>query len=444
VSSNPSGKRRRRKASLDRPPKPYPDFPLCAANNGYWQKKINGKVHYFTRWGRVVNGRIQRTQEDGGWQAALELYEKQRDALYAGRTPRIDDEGLTVGGLCNQFLTGKMRLVESGEIAPRTFAEYRGTTDRLVSTLGKDRLVDDLAADDFAAIRAEAAKQWGPVRLGNEIQRVRTVFKFGYEANLIRQPVRFGPEFKKPSRKVLRKHRATNGHRLFEAAEIRAMLDAATPPVKAMILLGINCGFGNADCSSLPQSAVDLSGGWIRFPRPKTGIDRRCPLWSETVEALKAAIAERPTPKDKTDTDLVFITKYGHRWVRTTGEKHAPIDSVLTEFGKLLRRPRCPHCGSLQADANPVKCTACKRKPAKGQTWGKLKRAGLGFYALRHTFRTIADATKDFPAIRLIMGHADQSIDDVYREKIDDTRLTAVTKDVHTWLFGHYPINPPS
>ena len=114
---------------------------------------------------------MQRIQEDGAWQTALELYEKQREALYAGRTPRIEDGGLTVGGLCNQFLTGKLRLVESGETAPRTFAEYRGTTDRLVSTFGKDRLVDDLAAADFAGLRADAAKQWGPVRLGNEIQR---------------------------------------------------------------------------------------------------------------------------------------------------------------------------------------------------------------------------------------------------------------------------------
>ena len=56
--------------------------------------------------------------------------------------------------------------------------------------------------------------------------------------------------------------------------------------------------------------------------------------------------------------------------------------------------------------------------------------------ALRHTFRTVADATKDFPAIRLIMGHADSSIDDAYREGIDDARLLAVVEHVHKWLFG--------
>ena len=271
---------------------------------------------------------------------------------------------------------------------------------------------------------------------------MRTVFKYGYEAGLIDKPMRFGPQFKKPSKSVLRKHRATNGHRMFTAAEIRALLDAASPQLKAMILLGVNAAFGNADCATLPLLALDLKRGWVAFPRPKTGIDRRCFLWLETVEALKAAIAARPTPKGAADAGLVFVTKYGHRWVRTQGEKHTPIDSVLLEFGKLLKRPQCPACGGLQADAEPKKCGACKWKPSAKQTWGKNRRAGLGFYALRHTFRTVADATKDFPAVRLVMGHADDSIDATYRERIDDARLRAVADHVRAWLFAVAPADP--
>ena len=76
-----------------------------------------------------------------------------------------------------------------------------------------------------------------------------------------------------------------------------------------MILLGINCGMGNPRLRFAAPAAVNLAGGWVNFPRPKTGIDRRCPLWTETVEALKAAIADRPKPKDKDDADAVFMTK---------------------------------------------------------------------------------------------------------------------------------------
>ena len=410
--SKSNRKRRTRKAAaIDRPPKPYPDFPLGPANCGAWQKKIRGKLYYFGKWGRVVNGRLTRIQPDGCWQEALARYEQQREALYAGRTPRVEGEGFTVKDLCNRFLTAKQQKCASGEMSLRTFAEYRQSTDRLIATFGKERLVADLASDDFERLRADIAKAWGPVRLGNEIQRVRTVFKYGYEAGLIDKPMRFGSEFKKPSKSVLRKHRATNGKRLFEPGEIRALLAAASPQLRAMILLGINAGFGNADCGTLPLSAVDLKGGWLRFPRPKTGVDRRCPLWPETVEALTAAIAKRPAPKDVADAGAAFITKHGHRWVRLharTGADgkvtHGSIDSVLLEFGKLLRGL-------------------------------KLKRPGLGFYALRHTFRTVADATRDFPAVRLVMGHADESIDAVYREAIDDSRLRAVVDHVRAWLW---------
>jgi len=50
--------------------------------NGYWQKKINGKVHYFyvKRWGKVVKGKMTRLP-DNGWQEALALYQAQKDDL---------------------------------------------------------------------------------------------------------------------------------------------------------------------------------------------------------------------------------------------------------------------------------------------------------------------------------------------------------------------------
>jgi integrase len=406
MATKSTRKRRQRKSGIDRPPKPYPDFPLSAANIGRWQKKINGKIHYFGRWGKEVDAKMTRIEPEGCWQSALEEYEQKRDALYAGRKPREKGEELTVVVMCDAFLVSKKNLMESGEITARTFMEYCGTTDRLAAMFGRDRPVDDLGPEDFNALRASVAKQWGPVRLGNEVQRVRSVFKFALESGLIDKPTLFGPRFKKPTRKVLRQNRAASAKKLFTAEEIHALLGAASPQVKAMILLGVNCGFGNGDCASLSAEALDLERGWVDYARPKTGIPRRCSLWPETVAALRAAIAKRPTPKDPADADAVFMTKYGHRWVRTQGTNHVPVDSVCLEFGKLLR--------ALHING----------------------RRGLGFYALRHTFRTVADPTKDFPAIRYVMGHADESIDATYRERIEDSRLVAVAEHVRKRLFG--------
>src|SRR5207249_3417572 len=116
-----------------------------------------------------------------------------------------------------------------------------------------------------------------------EITHVRTVFKFATEADLIQKVVKYGPTFKSPSKSDKRKARAKQQHkhgkRMFRADELTAMITAAGPQLKAMLLLAINCGYGNTDCASLPLSALDLKTGWADYPRLKTGIERRCPLW---------------------------------------------------------------------------------------------------------------------------------------------------------------------
>ena len=124
-------------------------------------------------------------------------------------------------------------------------------------------MVEDLAADDFRELRATLAKTRGPAALGTSIQIVRMVFKFAYDEGLLDRPVRYGQSFVKPSKKVLRKQRATNGKRMFEAIEIRLLLKHASEPLRTIILLGINCGLGNTDASSLPRSALDLKMGWM-------------------------------------------------------------------------------------------------------------------------------------------------------------------------------------
>jgi integrase len=391
MAADSNGVPTRGKSNTLRPPKPpVRNFPLYAHALGYWSKKIGGRLHYFGRWGKIVKGQMTLVAEDGAWQAALALYQAQREDLEAGRTPRTKSNGLTIKELCDRFYTAKKRKCDSGEITPGSLAEYDAACKLIVTAFGRERRVDDLVADDFEALRATMAKQWGPVRLGNTIGRVRTVFKYGFDAGLIDNPVRYGPEFKKPSKHVMRQHRAAGGQKLFTADEVRGMIGAAGPQLKAMILLGINAAFGNHDCGSLPLSALDLDHGWVRFPRPKTGIDRRCPLWPETVEALRAVVVTDKTPKDAN----AFAMRCERR-----------DNAVTRAFGRLLK--------NLKING----------------------RRGLGFYSLRHTFRTVADNTKDVPAVRLIMGHADGSIDDVYREGIDDARLRVVTDYVRCWLF---------
>jgi integrase len=381
------GKHTRRRAPR-KPEKPRADFPLFAHASGQWAKKIRGRLFYFGTWADP--------------DAALGKYLDQKDDLHAGRTPRARRDGVTVRDLLNHFLTAKADAMGSAELAERTFSDYRDTCERVGKAFGLTRLVDDLHADDFGRLRAGMTRRWGPTTVGNEIQRVRTLFKFACDSDLIDRPVKFGPAFKRPSRKVLRRARREAGPRMFDAAEIKQMMGVAGPQLRAMILLGVNAGFGNGDVGRLPLTALDLDGGWVDFPRPKTKVQRRCPLWAETVAALREAIASRPKPARPADRGLVFVTKQGRAWYKPgTG------DPVCQEFGKLVRRL-------------------------------DIHRPGVGFYALQHTFQTIADASRDPVVCQLLMGHAEASNDmgHVYREKIDDDRLVAVVEHVHCWLYG--------
>jgi integrase len=368
-----------------KPAKPFPEYPLFPHATGRWAKKIRGRLVYFGKW----------NDPDG----ALSKYLEQKDALHAGRKPRTDPEGATVKDVANAFLNHKQALLDAGELSPRTWAEYKATTDLLVQEFGKHRAAVDLQADDFAALRKRMAKKWGPHRLAKIIQYVRSVFKHVYEAELIDKPMRFGPGFNRPTKKTFRLLKASQDVKLFTAEEIRQLLDAVGVQLKAMILLGVNCGFGNADCGNLPLSALDLDAGWLNFPRPKTGINRRCPLWPETVAALRAVLENRKEPKDIADAGLVFITKYGLGWAKDTS-----TNPITQETRKLL--------DTLGINGH------------------------RNFYTLRHTFRTIADEAKDQPAADYIMGHESTHMSSVYRERVVDGRLRGVVDHVRKWLLG--------
>ena len=372
-----------------KPSKPYPEFPLFPHATGRWAKKIRGKFCYFGPWSDP--------------EAALQKYLDQRDDLHAGRTPRVSGVGLSVKELLNRFLTGKWRLVESGEIVERTFLNYKGTAAHVMASFGGGRLVEDLDATDFGSLRTELARRYGPVALGVQIGQVRVLFKYAYDMRLVQAPVPFGPEFKGPSRRLLRIARNGKGPRMFEAAELRTILAAVPPVLRAMVLLGVNCGLGNSDLSRLPLTALDLKAGWLNYPRHKTGIQRRCPLWPETVAAIEKAITDRPRPADPGDVGLVFLNPKGERWL--SARANGVWDRIGSEFRKWLKKLG-------------------------------LKRTGLNLYGLRHTFRTIADGSLDRVAIDSIMGHADESMGAVYRERIDDSRLVAVVECVRQWLFG--------
>jgi integrase len=100
---------------------------------------------------------------------------------------------------------------------------------------------------------------------------------------------------------------------------------------------------------------------------------------------------------------LVFVNSRGSPWISTRDTSRT--DYVSVRFRELVRKLG-------------------------------VHRDGIGFYTLRHVFRTVADAARDPVAIDLIMGHSDPSMGGHYRERIEDDRLSAVAEYVRGWLIA--------
>jgi integrase len=377
--------------------KPYPEYPLWWHRQGYWAKKINGKLHYFG-------------PRHSDWKTSLEEYQRVVDDLRLGK--ERNPNACTVGQVCNSFLHTKQRAVETGEFSKRSWRDYQSVGKRIIEHFGRTALVEDLSPADFGRFRAELAKGRSVTSLANLVRVARMVFRYAETEELIDGRVSFGSQFSEPSKKAKKQHRAKlrrdHGLRMLEAAEIRQLLYAADPVWRAMIYLGINCGYGNSDISQLRIQQV---GEHIRYPRPKTGEDRLNALWPETLDAVRQAISMRVQPRTSDLSDRVFLTRTGREWVRANSTY--VNDEISKQFSKLL--------------------TACG-----------LKRPGLNFYALRHTVVTIGEEVADKPALSLMLGHADSSMAAEYRERINTDRLEVIGNHIMLWLSGADNVRPMS
>lgn len=377
--------------STTKPDRPYPEYPLFPASNGQWAKKHKGKRYNCGTWDDPTG--------------ALEKWLKIREQLEVGLDPVVHADRVSIGDAVNAFLDAKDAKVDAGDLSTRMFDQYKEVCEWLIEKFGRHRPVESLRVQDFANLRAAFPKTWGTKSIENRVMRTRTIFKWMYDAELIDRPVRYSDAFGKPSKKRQRLERRTKQAKEFTAEEIHAIKAVSSDQLAAMILLGLNAGYGNMDCARLRWS--DVRGEWLDVPRGKTGEARKAWLWPETRQALAVVKAEqdarreggrfRPKPGCE---GLVFLTHHGREWVSETCNRNA----VSIEFRKAKIAAEC-------------------------------HRTGVSFYALRHTFETVAGETADQVAVNHVMGHVDDSMAGVYREGVSDERVRRVCEHVRGWFF---------
>ncbi len=348
-------------------------FPLTLHKTKQYCKKIKGKLYYFGTDKKV----------------ALNRYLEQAAYLHAGKQPKPEYAGdaLSLKTLCNTYLDHQESRSAIGEIKLRHLCDQTSLLRDFVRFAGSHRIVSDISTVDLQNYRKKLIKTGkSPNTINNRIAAVKAMYNWALDNEVINN----APRLKAVKKVTPQKQEKPT----FTVSQIQKVLQNASPQMKTMIWLGLNCGFGCTDCAELKWKNLDLQNGRVNFPRGKTGIGRNLPLWAETVQAL----TEVPI-----SGELVFYTRRGNPWVRTIRsmgkdgtEKYTKDDAISKEFSKIMKK-------------------AGIRAPR-----------GVGFYTLRRTAATLAATSADPFAVQKLLGHTDVRMASTYVQNISEQTDRAI------------------
>jgi len=342
-------------------------FPLTLHKTGQYCKKIKGKLHYFGSDRQVA---LRRYLEQASY-----LHGESRQA-HAGA-----NAGISIKTLCNLYLEYQESRVEVGELTARHYADQVESLRKLVRFLGQYREIEQISALDLQNYKKGLQKGFGSThRINLHVSIMKSMFHWARKNDILESI----PNIDAVSKvKTVHKERS-----VFDPAQVRRLLDTADVQMKAMIWLGLNCGFGCTDCAELKWRDLDIESRRVKLARKKTGISRNLPLWPETIDAISSV------PKTG---DLVFCTCQGNPWVRTVRTvdaggiaKYMTDNAISKEFAKLLKK------AGVEAPK------------------------GTGFYTLRRTAATAAAQSGDPFAVQRLLGHADLKMATTYVQDISE------------------------
>ena len=330
---------------------------------------------------------------------ALRRWRREWAAILAGEDrpvrTRLMRGGTSVAELADAYTHAQAVRARNGEIRPTTAAAVRRVAGWLVEGLG-DRPVSTLGPNDFRELAGSFGGR-SPHHRARHVAITRSLFRWGHAYADLPLP-EFGPDFRGPSTKAWRTYRRERLAipQTYAPEEVRSLIAAAGPTMRAVVLLAMNAGFGAGDLAAVPRAVVDLDRGRIAYPRAKSGIWRRASLWPETVEAIRRASHPRQR--------LLLATGSGRAVVRSEPGQTSRTDTIGPRFRRLCRRAGVP----------------C-----------------LGVYALRRTFATVAwdmDPPDDH-ARAITMGHAIDRMAETYVQRFGWVRLERLAEHVRRWVF---------
>jgi integrase len=351
-------------------------FPLTLHTTGQYCKKIKGKMYYFGSDKKV----------------ALQKYLDQATYLHGCQNipqQKPTRDNMTLKQLCDMYLNYQYSKLQANDLTARHHNDQIDSLNKLMAFLCQGRKVKSISTLDLQNYKRKLQKSYVSVcRLNLHISIMKAMFHWTRKNDVLENI----PNIDAISRgKIIHQERGT-----FNSEQINKLLSCADVKMRAMIWLGLNCGFGCTDCAELTWTDLDLVNARVTLPRKKTGISRDLPLWPETIESL-----EKIT---KTGT-LVFYTSRGNPYIQTflkpdgNGKgKYTILNTITTKFSRLIKKS------------------------------GLDVPKGTGFYTLRRTAATIAARSGDPFAVQRLLGHADLQMATRYVQDVSEQTDRVIEK----------------
>ena len=342
-------------------------FPLTLHPTGQYCKKIRGKIRYF--------GTDKKKALEKYWAQATHLYGAQ------SLVQKISNGKMTLKQLCDLYLHYQNSRVLVGDITAKHYNDLTYSLSRFMAFLGQGCRIENISTLDLQNYKRKLQSSYPSIDRQNlHIGLMKAMFHWARKNDVLESI---------PNIDAISKDRVVHKEKYtFNKKQIRKLLSTADVKMKAMIWLGLNCGFGCTDCSRLKWEDLDFKNNRVNLPRKKTGVGRNLPLWPETIQALKEV------PRSGA---LVFTTSDGHPWIRTTatrndnGEPRYICDNrISTKFSRLMKKVR------IQAPK------------------------GTGFYTLRRTAATMAARSGDPFAVQRLLGHVDLMMASRYVQDVSE------------------------
>lgn len=356
-------------------------------SGGRWFKKIDIKCRYFgsadnksdrTAYRKAVSKyREYMEQRDVAQLQLVRLERKQREFASTGRAPElagwalsIEDAGKETAAARQQavieeaqVLTGKPHKASQRPSLPNLIDTYLGEQERRhsISQSNPDSLPNKRRLS-HAGLRSmksqlQPLKVWVEKKnavLGDDSHAVEMMLRdyrsfcddqmvlgkiqAATVSNRVRGLKRFVEwlwqrrhieELPRGLDEICQKYSQAKQARSLTMKEIERLWKHASPRMRAIIALSLNCGFYFSEIAQL--KGCDVRDGYIARRRPKTGVPSKHKLWAVTEKLIEQ------TRDNAGDDELLYQTRQGFPLVHDNGTR---CDSLHAPWRKLCKRAK--------------------------------------------------------------------------------------------------------